>query len=193
MTFWSLTFRAHLHSTIFGLMRIFDRNSKSLSLPNLLDTISANMELFDIDQFRERLKKNPFVKSLSAEVRKPDEKQLEEDIAFSGNNNEIVKKLTIWRNNLFAHRSADNVISGKNISSSYPLDYDEIDVLVKGSIEILNRYSSLFGAATYSTKISGHDDYMSVLNSIRHKLESTEKEFEEDMARILEANPEAQL
>ena len=56
-----------------------------------------------------------------------------------------------------------------------------------------DRCSSLFGAATYSTKISGHDDYRFVLDSIRYKVDSIEKELEEEMARILEANPDAQL
>ncbi len=184
-TFWSFTFRAHLNSTIFGLMRIFDGNSKSLSLTNLLDTIVANLQIFDVDQFRKRLKKNPFVNSLAEEARKPDEQQLKLDVAFSSNDHEIVKKLTIWRSNLFAHRNAENVLSGKNIASDFPLNDEEIGVLVDGGVEILNRYSSLFRATTYSPKIIGHDDYEFVLESLTHKLESIDRDLEEEAARII--------
>lgn len=183
-TFWSFTFRAHLHSTIFGLMRIFDGNSKSLSLTNLLDTIVANLQIFDVNKFRKRLKKNPFVNSLAEEARKPDEQQLKLDVAFSSNDHEIVKKLTIWRSNLFAHRNAENVLSGKNIASDFPLKDDEIGVLVDGSVEILNRYSSLFGAATYSPKIIGHDDYKFVLESLTYRLESIDRDLEDEMEKI---------
>ena len=63
----------------------------------------------------------------------------------------------------------------------------------KGSLAILNRYSSLFVAATYSPEIIGDDDYRFVLDSIRYKVESIEKEYEEEVARILEVNPDAQL
>jgi len=185
VTFWSQTLQAHLKSAIFCLIRIYDGNAESLSLCNLLDTIAANMEIFDEDQFRKRLKDNPFVNSLAEDVRKSPEDQLRADREFSSNNNEIVKKLTIWRSNLFAHKNAENVLSGKNITSDYPLNHDDIETLVGESIKILNRYSQLFGAVTYSTQMIGHDDYEFVLESIRHRLESHDKHLEEEVAKKL--------
>ncbi|MEE9259668.1 MAG: hypothetical protein V3U40_00970 [Candidatus Scalindua sediminis] len=174
--FWTLTFQAHLDATIFHLIRIYDGNSASLSLKNLLDTISANLRIFETERFRERLKNNPFVESLSEDSRKPDEQQLYKDIEFASNNNPIVNKLTIWRNNLFAHKSAGNTVKGYNIASDYPLYDKEIEELLVGGKTILNRYSNLFHANTYSTQIVGHDDYQFVLKSIRFHLEKMDQE-----------------
>jgi len=177
-TFWTLTFQAHLDATIFRLIRIYDGNSESLSLRNLLDTIKENINLFDADKFRQRLKNNPFVNSLASDIRKPDVMQLDEDISYSSTNNHLVKKLTIWRNNLFAHRSAEKTARGYNIAVDHPITGVEVGELVKKSVEILNRYSSLFHATTHSTQIIGHDDYEFVLKSIRKNLEQMHKETE---------------
>ncbi len=183
VAFWSLTFQAHLDATIFRLIRIYDGNSASLSLKNLLDTISANLGIFETERFRERLKDNPFVESLAEGTRKPDEQQLNNDIAFVSNSNPAVKKLTIWRNNLFAHKSARNAVNGYNIASDYPLDEKEIEELLTTGMRILNRYSSLFHASTNSTQIIGHDDYKFVLESIRVNLEKKEREVKEQIEK----------
>lgn len=71
VTFWSLTLQAHLDATIFRLIRVYDGNSSSLSLRNFLDTIAGNLEFFDVDRFRERVKGNPFVDSLIADANQP--------------------------------------------------------------------------------------------------------------------------
>ena len=186
VAFWSLTFQAHLDATIFRLIRIYDGNSSSLSLKNLLDTISANLGIFDTERFRERLRDNPFVESLADDARKPEEQQLINDIAFVSNDNPIVKKLTIWRNNLFAHKSARNAVNGYNIATDYPLDEKEIEELLTTGMAILNRYNSLFHASTYSTQIVGHDDYQFILDSIRVNLERMEQEVQNDIARYEE-------
>lgn len=120
VAFWTLTFQAHLDATIFRLIRVYDDHSSSLSLKNLLDTISDNIDIFETERFRERLKDNPFVESLSEGTRKPDTEQLKQDIAFASNNNLVVNKLTIWRNNLFAHKSAGNAVKGYSVAVNYP-------------------------------------------------------------------------
>ena len=55
-TFWGLTSKAHDDATLFSLCRAYDGNNQSLNLRNLLDTIAANMHMFDVEAFRERLK-----------------------------------------------------------------------------------------------------------------------------------------
>jgi hypothetical protein len=147
----------------------------------LLDTIAAHLDIFDTERFRERLKENPFVESLASDARRPDEKQLREDITFSSNENQLVKNLTIWRNNLFAHKSAGNIVSARKISTDYPLTEKEIDELLKKGIEILNRYSQLFRASVYSTKIIGHDDYKFVLESVKIRLDQIDRDIEEQL------------
>lgn len=181
--FWSLTLQAHMDAAIFRLIRIYDGNSQALSLRNLLETIASNLSIFDDEKFKERLKGNPFVESLTAKARKPDEEQLCTDIAYVGSGNKAVKKLTIWRNTLFAHRSAANVVERVDIATAYPLSETEVSTLLTDGMEILNRYSSLFGATTHSTQIVGHDDFMYVLGCIRTDLQHRRQKFKKELAR----------
>jgi hypothetical protein len=181
-TFWTLTFRAHLDATLFRLIRIYDGNLTSLSLRNLLDTIAARLEVFDVESFRERLKGNPFVDSLASDARKPDAAQLHADIEFASND-ERMKKLTIWRNNLLAHRSAGNVVEDHQIAVDYPLTVEDVERLVTAAFDILNRYSYLFHATIHCKRIVGHDDYMFVLTSIRAKLDQSNREIKEQIEK----------
>lgn len=179
--FWSLTFQAHIDATLFRLIRIYDENKKSLSLRNLLDTISANLHVFDEKRFRERLKHNPYVDSLVRDARRPDQKQLFEDMQFvNGDHNQLVKNLTVLRNKLFAHRDFENEVEGRFIFADYPLSEDEIEHLASTGMDILNRYVSLFRASSYSTKIVGEDDYQFILKSIRVHLEELDRELVEE-------------
>ena len=168
--FWSFTFQAHLDATIFRLIRIFDSHNSSLSLTNLLNTIAANLDLFEIDRFRKRLKENIFVDSLAKNARKPDEPQLRKDVHAVSDGNPVVKKLIIVRNNLLAHKTASNVISGNDVASKYPLTYDDVEELLRLSKVVINRYLNLFKATSYSTQVVGHDDFEFVLDSMRFYL-----------------------
>lgn len=182
-TFWWLTFQSHLDTTLFRLCKIYEPHPKSLNLLNLLETIKANASIFDEDNFRERLKGNPFVDSLASSSEKPDLVQLQEDIKFvSQNTNPLVKALVFWRNNSFAHRSAKHVMTNKSLADHYTFDMESVDELLKEAMRILNRYSILFQASSYSTQIIGHDDYRHVLKSIRNTL----LRHEEEIARELE-------
>src|SRR6266545_923009 len=162
-TFWSLTFQAHLDAAVFRLCKAYDQNNTSLNLKNLLDTVSANLHLFDEAEFRERLKGNPFVDSLAATSRRPDTAQLQTDLEFVSNANPLVKKLTIWRNNFYAHRSPTYALDPGSLAKRFPLSVSDVDVLSQEGVRIVNRYSVLFIATTHSTTIVGHDDYRSVL------------------------------
>lgn len=53
---------------------------------------------------------------------------------------------------------------------------------MKEGRDILNRYSNLFHATTYTTKIVGHDDYRYVLEAIRTVI----RQYEEKRALELE-------
>ena len=181
-TFWSLTFRAHLDTVLFRLCKIYDQHSSSLNLKNLLDTIQANIDIFDVEHFRERLKDNPFVESLAFSSTKPDLEQLERDTNFVSEANPPVKALVFWRQKYFAHRSAKHVAKNRNLADHYALNLNEIEQLLKEGIDILNRYSTLFHSISYSTKIVGHDDYLNVLEAIRSVL----KQHEDELAREME-------
>src|ERR1700749_3511984 len=54
-TFWTLTFQSHLDAALFRLCRVYDTDRRANSLGNLLDTIKANLYIFEEVNFRERL------------------------------------------------------------------------------------------------------------------------------------------
>ena len=181
--FWSLTFQSHLDAAVFRLCKIYDQHAKTLNLRNLLDTTKANIYVFDTEDFRERLKDNPFVESLSADSHRPDEEQLEGDLVYVSEGNPLVKNLTIWRNNFFAHRSAINAITKRNLADDYPLTVENVKELLVEGMKLINRYSNLFRATTYSTNMIGRNDFQFVLKSIREYLAMEERRIDEERKR----------
>lgn len=180
--FWSLTFQAHRDTVLFRLCKIYEQHSSSLNLKNLLDTIKANIDIFDVEQFRERLKDNPFVESLASSPTKPDLEQLEKDNDFVSETNPSVKALIFLRNNFLYHRTPKLVAKNRKLADYYDLAWEDIERLLKEGMYILNRYSSLFHANRYSTQIVGHDDYRNVLEAVRNVL----RQYEEERAREME-------
>jgi hypothetical protein len=187
-TFWSLTFQAHWDTALFRLCKIYDQNTISLNLRNLLDTIEENMDIFDVDNFRERLKGNPFVDSLATGAKKPDLAELKKDRETVSDSDPLVKALVFWRNNFFAHRSAKHVAAKKNLADHYTFDVSAVESLLKNAMRILNNYSVLFRASSYSTQIVGHDDYRYVLKTISDAVKRHNKEIVHELDRIRKKN-----
>jgi hypothetical protein len=63
-----MTLSAHMDATLLQLCKAYDLydGKPTLNLRNFLETIQANLYLFDEPNFRERLKENAFVDSLAA-------------------------------------------------------------------------------------------------------------------------------
>jgi hypothetical protein len=177
-TFWGLTFAAHLDASIARLCKIYDQNNVSLNLRNFLDTISQNLSLFDIAEFRVRLKDNPFVESLSQDPRKPDAAQLQADLSLVGNTNPAVKKLVVWRNTLVAHRSPKLTTGQLNLTVQYPISLTDVEALINNARSILNRYSSLFSASIQSSMLIGEDDFKTTLEAVRMDLDRRKRDLE---------------
>ena len=182
-TFWGLTSKAHDEAALFSLFRAYDGNRRSLNLRNLLDTIAANMYMFDVEAFRERLKDNPFVETLAADARKPDAAQLNADLDFV-TNNPVVKALHGWRHNLFAHRSPDVALGTLKLDEKFRIIRPEIRGLIERGLEILNRYSGMFNAVYQSTSLIGEDDFTATLNAVRHDLERQDRAVQELMQKL---------
>lgn len=183
-TFWSLTFQAHWDTTLFRLCKIYDQHSTSLNLRNLLDTIEANIGIFDVENFRERLKGNSFVDSLASGAKRPDLGELKKDMEAVSESNPSVKALVFWRNNFFAHRSAKHVAAKKSLADHYTVDISAVESLLKNAMRILNSYSALFRASSYSTQIVGHDDYRYVLETISGAVKKHDEELARELGRI---------
>lgn len=176
-TFWTFTLQAHLNSSIYALFRAYDQNASSLHLRSWLNTIKDNLHLFDETGFRERLKDNPYVASLAQDSKKPDEAILTEDIAACSNSDPAVKKLTIYRGSRIAHRNAKNLVTAQEISDNHALMFEDVNTLLERAITILNRYSYLFSASTYSTQVVGHDDYEYIFKCVEEKVELARQQW----------------
>jgi hypothetical protein len=175
-TFWSLTLQAHLNACLHLLCRMYDQNLKALHLRSWLLTIRENLNLFDEKEFRERLKDNPYVESLARHPRKPDATILDKDLRSCSTKDPIVKTLQIHRGSQFVHKSAKNVVAERDIGDDHPLTYGDVEALLKRATEILNRYSNLFAANTYSTQIIGHDDFKFIIQCVEEKVEANRAE-----------------
>jgi hypothetical protein len=177
-SFWSMSLQALLDATAFRLCKIYDNYNGALSLKNLLETIDANKKYFDERYFRERLKDNPNVDSLAAESRTPHLDQLAKDMQYaSAETNRLVKLLKDARDNLYAHRSARDVITQVDLSVKYPLTKGEVDELLDRAHAIVNRYTYLYFSTTYSRQLVGEDDYRNVFEALRWDLDRRDREI----------------
>ena len=180
-TFWWLTLRAIKEAFLLRLCRIFEQNSTSLNLVNLLDTIKTNRHYFQEPHFRERLKDNAFVESLAEGVVIPSVEELQADIAFASNKNPIVKKLVLWRMNVYAHTGAKTAL-GKftDTLEENSISKEEIEQLLDQCFSISNKYMSLYKASSWSRQIVGHDDYLSLFKYLRIGLEKHESDIQQE-------------
>ncbi len=183
-TFWHFTFNSLHDAQMIRLCRVFDQESSSLNLFNLLETIKANVHFFDEKHFRQRLKDNAFVDSLAEDDRVPSESQLDKDIWFASNKNPLVKKLMIWRNNIIAHRSAKASLGKNDILTDNPLIQEEIETLLNECFTIFNRYSNLYRASSWSRKVIGCDDYKSLLKFITLGLQKWDEGIEKEIQEL---------
>lgn len=181
VAFWSLTVAAHREVVVFRLGRLYDQQKRGLSLLTWLRTIEANVDLFDEQGFRERLKDNAFVDSLSKSARKPDAAILTADVrSASRNSDTLVAKLCDLRNRFLAHRDASMVL-GASLSNAGGITHEDIGELLDRAVTLVNRYSSLFRARTYSTNIVGRDDYESMLRFVRRGINAYEAEIDAEI------------
>jgi hypothetical protein len=172
-TFWYTTLKAH-HTTSFSLLtKAFDQEKSALHLYSWLLTIKEHLHLFGDKSFRERLKDNPFVESLAQDYRIPDSNVLEEDILSCSAADPLVKTLIIHRSSWVAHRSARNTATGTSIGDQHPLTWEDFEALLNRAVTILNRYSVLFEATSYSTTPIGRADYEYIFKCVQHAVEKS--------------------
>jgi len=162
---------------VYALFRAYDQDTRALHLRSWLLTIQENLHLFDEESFRERLKDNPYVASLAADSRKPDVATLADDIALCSSNDPIVKRLTVYRSNRVAHRNAKALLSPEDIGERFGLTFDDIRTLLERAKTIVNRYSYLFAASTYSTKVIGHDDFEYIFKCVEERVEEARRQW----------------
>lgn len=172
-TFWTTTLKSHLSTSLYMLTKAYDQQNKALHLYSFLQTIKTNSTLFTEANFRERKKNNPYLDSLASEIRIPDLASLEKDISLCSSDDPLVKTLTVHRGNSIAHRNAKNTASGISISETHPLSWEDFELLLARAIEVINKYSNLFEASTYSTKAIGANDFRYIFECVSSAVEQS--------------------
>jgi hypothetical protein len=183
-TFWTLALGALRTAYQTHLCRVYDQESTSLNLVNLLHTIQSNLHLFSESDFRERLKGNAFVDSLAKTKRMPEKQEVENDMKLVSCENPIVKKLIIWRNNIVAHKGAKVALGNKQVLMENPISDSEIQILLEQSLDIFNKYCGLYKATTHSSGIIGHDEYKQLLKFIGMGLQKRDEDIEKQYEAV---------
>ena len=164
-TFWYLTRKSHLGTALQCLARAFDQEQSSLHLPSWLEIIRDNQSIFDVTEFKLRLRENQFVESLAESAQRPNIAVLEQDIVLCKATNPEVKQLVRYRSTRAAHRSKTLALKAQRPSPSDLTD-SVVEVLLNRAMEVFNRYSYMFSATTYSTSIIGKDDYKFIFSAV---------------------------
>jgi AbiU2 len=184
--FWSLTMDAHREVALFRLGRLFDQQNSALSLASLVDTIAANLHLFDVELFRVRLKDNPFVQSLSEDARRPGRETVATDAREVSESDPLVARLIAVRNRALAHRDPRIVLRVVDDPTA-ALSAPDIDALLARAAGVVNRYSSMFKAHTHMMSMFGQDDFRRVLEHVRADVDAIESRIDDEIARANEA------
>ena len=184
--FWSLTMNAHREVALFRLGRLFDQQKGALSLTTLVDTIAANLALFDLDRLKERLKDNPFVQSLAEGARRPNTDTLAQDAQCVSESDPLVARLTAIRNRVLAHRDP-RVVLGTVTDPAGALEASDIDALLQRAATVVNRYSSLFRTGTHMMSMLGQDDFRRVLEHLRSDADTIEARIQDEIIRATSA------
>jgi len=163
--FWSLTIKSHRDVALWRLGRVYDQTRGTLSLPNWLATLSEQIAAFGRDEFRRRLAGSRFVEELSAAPRVPSQSELLADLAcVQPDTCPVVKSLVELRNRQLGHNDA-RVLTGDVTLPG--LSAQDVRKLIDRALSIINKYSQMYQASTYSDGFVGADDYKCVLNLIR--------------------------
>ncbi len=168
--FWQFTMKAQIDAAVAHLCRVYDHHPRGLHLPSFLAAVEKNTPLFCESEFKKRHATNPAVDYLAQQGRTLNLKQLEDDKRFCGDDNGLIINLRRWRNNLVAHFNyKEAVVQTVPMHQRTPFLYEHMKMLIDGGLDILNRYSALLDAKTYSTQFASQQgtDYSYVLNSLR--------------------------
>jgi len=174
-TFWSLALDSLNDARLLRLCRIFDGNPKTLNLKTFLLAIQNNSGWFCAQSFRKRVSSNSFVEPLSKINRTPEPSQLNADIEIVSNDDPLVKKLTLWRNHIVAHKDPGVVLKKKKIIENNPISESEIHCLLERALDVFNRYSQLFRASIHSPTIVGKDDFEQMLRLVRLGIKNSDE------------------
>jgi len=180
--FWGITRDSLFDSVMLRLCRLYQKSSGAITLQSVLQEISANLYVFNEEHFRNRLKDNPGVDDLARASRTPVMKQLNIDIEFASEQNQPVKRLIRWRNSQFVHKSSKVVTRQTKVPAEYAITYGDISTLLEKGMKIVNRYTGMFRAVTYSLTRAAMPPFTLLvkteLDNLRNQQRQSRKELE---------------
>lgn len=128
--FWELTRRAHQDAVILRLGRLYDPHPTTTSLGNLLQTMKENA---------------PRASTVfPASLANLEMAELDSEIIEVSDNDPIVAKLLLIRNEYLAHRGKQHVMKG-TYGSLPSLNRDEIYTLLARALDLLRKYRERLG------------------------------------------------
>jgi hypothetical protein len=148
--FWSFTMRAHCQTALVYLHRIYDQNKDSFNIHRFLLTVREHREIFNSTSVCKRRENDPHADCLIRAIGTLDPVQLDRDVEFSSNANPKVLNLNTWRDKVTFHKDEGELFRQKPFEDEHPLPFTDIDELLEGGFQILNRYSQYFDTQKYN-------------------------------------------
>jgi hypothetical protein len=180
-TYWYFSIRAFQTGSMLSLCRVFDQSFRNLSLHNYLCVIAKNIEYLSDDRFRKRNSKNRFVENLLLRRSIPNLSEVMADIESVSDNNPLVKKLTIWRNNIVAHTGGNSLLKYFKILDDNSISNEEFLNLIDLGYAKLNKYSLLLDGSEYSRTVFQQEDYKNLLRNAKESIDLIAKSHEKLM------------
>ncbi len=150
--FWELTRRAHQDSLALRLARLYDPHATATSLGNLLQTIKENSSGLGT--------------IFPASIAGLNMTELDSEIVGVSDQDPIVAKLLLIRNEYLSHRGTRHVTKG-SFDSLPNLERDEISALITRALDLLCKYRERLG---YPLLLWGHhevDEFHRLLSLLR--------------------------
>lgn len=155
-----MTLKAHLNSAIVRLGRIYDKDYVGILM--YLRIVDAHQGWFR----RQHVATKPT--GLEQYPKKFNPKGLAKAITSVSERNQRVKQLLRLRNVNVAHTGTNFVLSD-GAKDRAKVTYRIVESLLRRSIRLLNLYSNQYDRNTYSTGLSGIDDFQFVIEAIEER------------------------
>ena len=176
-SFWWLTLQAHEDVVLFRLCRVYDQDLNALSLRTLLLRIQETPA--------DARPNEGMASALGASdlMNKALEPAIAADLAFvDQDSNDRVKHLMMWRHKEIAHRDETFALQG-GLSDRFPITWAEIQQLIDGGLEILDRYYGAFFGVHYSRQPPDINDYERLLAAVDGELQRRRQALRDEIAR----------
>jgi len=166
--FWMLTGRAHFETTAMLLCRAYDWQEGALTLRTMLETIRDRPDLHPAPDWPPR---------------QVNAARLVADLEWvNPKTNGAVRKLIVWRNNVFAHRDRRWATSKGGLGKVYPIPEDQVNALVDNGFEIAQRYYGLLFGMHFDTFESQLNDFERTVSPVNEKLAAQIEPLKADVA-----------